>query len=204
MMERHEHWQAVYEAKQRQDVSWYQPVPEPSLEALDRHGIGPEASLIDVGGGASALAGELVARGWRDVTVLDIAASAIAASRDQLGEAGEAVRWIDADILAWRPDRTYDIWHDRALLHFLTDAAGLARYGEALRAGTHEGSLVIIAAFAFDGPETCSGLPVQRYDAETMAAQLGSDFAPVETWRQAHVTPWGATQNFQWGAFSRR
>jgi hypothetical protein len=195
-MHARDHWRAVYEARKPDEVSWHQPVPEPSLEALERLGIGPAASLIDVGGGASALAGALAGRGWQDVTVLDIAASAIAA------DAGP-VRWIESDILAWRPDRTYDVWHDRALLHFLTKPAQRARYVETLNAATHGGSVAIIAAFALDGPELCSGLPVRRYDAETMAAELGEGFVRIESWRQAHVTPWGATQNFQWCAFRR-
>jgi SAM-dependent methyltransferase len=203
-MERREHWQAVYEAKRPEEVSWYQPSPEPSLEALDRLAIGAEASLIDVGGGASALAGALAGRGWRDVTVLDIAASAIAEAKGRLGAMGETIRWIEADLLDWPPDRTYDVWHDRAVLHFLTEPAQRALYADALRAGTHAGSLVIIAAFALDGPEQCSGLPVRRYDAGMLSTELGDGFCLIEAWRQAHVTPWGATQSFQWAAFSRR
>jgi len=196
-MDAREHWRAVYAAKRPEQLSWHQPLPEPSLQALERLGIGPEASLIDVGGGASALAAELAARGWGDLTVLDIAASAI-------GGVAESVRWIEADILDWRPDRAYDVWHDRALFHFLVDPGDRAIYVDALKDATQAGSVVIIAAFALDGPETCSGLPVRRYDAEGLAAELGAAFAPVEAWTQAHVTPWGATQSFQWGAFSRR
>jgi len=191
------HWRAVYEAKRPEEVSWYQAVPEPSLAALERFGMGPDESLIDVGGGASALAGELAALGWRDITVLDIAASAI-------GDKSEAITWIDADIRHWRPDRTYDVWHDRALFHFLTEPADRANYTEALRAGAHKDSLVILATFALDGPEKCSDLPVRRYDAEAIMAELGDEFALVEAWRQAHVTPWGAEQSFQWAAFNRR
>jgi hypothetical protein len=196
-MDAREHWRAVYEARRPQQLSWHQPLPEPSLQALERLGIGPETSLIDVGGGASVLAAELAARGWPDLTVLDIAASAI-------GGVAESVRWIEADILDWRPDRAYDVWHDRALFHFLVDPGDRAIYVDALKDATQAGSVVIIAAFALDGPETCSGLPVRRYDAEGLAAELGAAFAPVEAWTQAHVTPWGATQSFQWGAFSRR
>lgn len=199
-MDAREHWRTVYAAKRPDELSWHQPLPEPSLEALDRLGIGPESSLIDVGGGASPLAAELAARGWRDVTVLDIVASAIGAP----GEAGEAIRWIEADVLKWRPDRVYDLWHDRALFHFLDPPDERRLYVEALKAGTHAGSVAIIAAFALDGPETCSGLPVRRYDAEMMAAELNEEFAPIAAWTQAHVTPWGAAQSFQWGAFSRR
>ena len=198
-MDAREHWRAVYAAKRPEQLSWHQPLPEASLQALERLGVRPEASLIDVGGGSSALAAELATRGWRDVTVLDIAGSAIGT-----GNAGAAVRRIEADILDWRPDRTYDVWHDRALYHFLVDPGDRAIYIEALKDATQAGSVAIIAAFALDGPETCSGLPVRRYDAEGLAAELGAAFAPVEAWTQAHVTPWGATQSFQWCTFSRR
>jgi hypothetical protein len=202
-MDPREHWRAVYEAKRPDEVSWFQALPEPSLAALERHGIGAEASLIDVGGGASGLAGELAALGWRDVTVLDIAASAIGEAKGRLVDTSEAIIWIDADILHWRPSRTFDVWHDRALFHFLTEPAERELYLGALRAGTHDDSLVILATFALDGPEQCSGLPVRRYDAEAMAAELGEEFTLVEAWRQAHVTPWGAEQRFQWAAFRR-
>jgi hypothetical protein len=199
-MDAREHWRAVYAAKRPDELSWHEPLPEPSLQALDRLGIGPESSLIDVGGGASALAAELAARGWRDLTVLDIAASA----PTDAGDAGAAIRWIEADILRWQPDRAYDVWHDRALFHFLDQPAERRLYVDALEAGTQAGSVAIIAAFALDGPEACSGLPVHRYDAEGMAAEIGEAFAPIEAWTQAHVTPWGAAQSFQWGSFSRR
>lgn len=197
------HWRRVYEAKRPDQVSWHEPVPEPSLDALDRMEIGPEASLIDVGGGASALAGALAGRGWRDVTVLDIAAPALAAAKAGLGDSGDTIEWIACDLLDWRPERTFDAWHDRALFHFLTEPAERARYVEALRAATHRGSVAIIATFALDGPEQCSGLPVRRYDADALAGELGEGFEPIEAWRQAHVTPWGDTQSFQWCAFRR-
>ena len=203
-MDPREHWQAVYAAKKPDEVSWYQPVPEPSLAAIERLGVDRRASLIDVGGGASALAGELTALGWGDVTVLDISAGALADTKGRLGQTGEAIAWIDADIRDWRPPRRYDVWHDRALFHFLTQPQERAAYGEALRAGTHQGSLVILATFALDGPEQCSGLPVRRYDHDALAAELGEEFALVEAWRQAHVTPWGTEQSFQWVAFQRQ
>ena len=199
-MDAREHWRTVYSAKSPDQLSWHQPLPEPSLQALDRLGVGPESSLIDVGGGASALAAELARRGWRDLTVLDIAASAIGGP----GEGDGAIRWIEADILDWRPHRAYDLWHDRALFHFLDRPADRRLYVQALTAGTKAGSVAIIAAFALDGPESCSGLPVRRYDAAAMAAELGEAFAPIEAWTQVHMTPWGAAQSFQWVAFSRK
>jgi hypothetical protein len=199
-MDAREHWRTVYAARRPDELSWHQPLPEPSLAALDRLGIGPESSLIDVGGGASTLAAELAARGWRDLTVLDIAASALT----DAGNAGAAIRWIEADIMSWQPDRAYDVWHDRALLHFLVEPGDRGIYVEAMKAGTQVGSVAIVAAFALDGPEICSGLPVRRYDAAMMAAELGEAFAPIAAWTQAHVTPWGSSQSFQWAAFSRR
>ena len=203
-MDRADHWRGVYATKRPDETSWHQAVPEPSLAALERLGVDRRASLIDVGGGASALAAELAALGWRDVSVLDISASALAAAKGGVGDMGEAIAWIDADILHWRPERSYDVWHDRALFHFLVEPAERAAYLEALRAGTSRDGLVILATFALDGPEQCSGLPVRRYDAPALAAELGADFTPVDNWRQAHVTPWGAEQSFQWAAFSRK
>ena len=203
-MEPRDHWQAVYSAKRPDEVSWYQPSPAPSLAALERIGATPAMSLVDVGGGASTLVDALVERGWSDLTVLDIAEPALAASQARLGDEAARVSWQAADIRNWRPGRAFDIWHDRAFFHFLTDPEGRAGYKRALVKGTRPGSHVVIASFAPDGPPQCSGLPVQRYDAAAMAAELGTTFAPVADWREAHLTPWGGKQNFQWCIFTRR
>lgn len=203
-MEPREHWQAVYDAKHPEEVSWYQAVPKPSLDVLDRLGADHTTSLIDVGGGASPLAGELAGRGWRDVTVLDIAGSALEASRGRHGERGRAIQWIEADVRDWRPERTFDIWHDRAVFHFLTKDEDRASYRRTLLAATGAGSHVILATFAPDGPGRCSGLPVRRYGADAMASELGPAFAPIEAWREEHVTPWDTLQQFQWGLFTRK
>ena len=203
-MEPREHWRAVYGAKRPDEVSWYQASPEPSLAALGRLGADPGMALVDVGAGASTLADELLDRGWSDITLVDIAAPALEASRVRLGPRAGKVRWEVADVRYWRPGRGFGIWHDRAVFHFLTDPADRAGYKRALAEGTRPGSLVIIAGFAPDGPEQCSGLPVQRYDAATLAAELGPDFQPIADWRETHVTPWGADQRFQWCVFTRR
>lgn len=197
------HWQTVYETKSLERLSWYQAAPEPSLAALDRLGAGPGPSLIDIGGGASTLADTLLALGWRDLAVLDIAGSALGAAKARLGDKAAHIEWIQADVTDWRPPRPFDIWHDRAAFHFLTGEEQRAGYRRALDAGTAPGSHVILATFAPDGPEMCSGLPVRRYDAAGVAAELGPGFAPVEDWRETHVTPWGADQNFQWAVFRR-
>jgi hypothetical protein len=203
-MEPRDHWRAVYEAKRPDEVSWYQPAPGPSLSALDRVGANPEMSLVDVGAGSSALADALLDRGWRDVTLVDIAETALEATRVRLGDRAGKVSWEVVDMRLWRPGRTFDIWHDRAVFHFMTDSSDRVGYKKALAEGTRPGSLVIIAGFALDGPEKCSGLPVTRYNAASLAAELGDAFEPMADWRESHATPWGAEQRFQWCAFTRR
>lgn len=202
-MDARDHWQVVYESRRPEEVSWYQPSPVASLAALERVGAEPSMSLVDVGGGASTLVDALLDRGWRDVTVADIAEPALAASRERLGDRAGQVRWEVADIRDWKPGRTFDIWHDRAVFHFLTDAESRAGYKRALGDGTRPGSRVIIATFALDGPEKCSGLTVERYDSAALAAELGRDFTPMADWRETHVTPWGTEQEFQWCLFRR-
>lgn len=199
--EREDHWRKVYTDKQPEDVSWYQPTPEQSLLALDRFGAGTSQSLIDIGGGASTLVDALLARGWHDLSVLDIAAPALAAAQLRLGDAGAGVAWEVADITDWQPQRQYDIWHDRAVFHFLTEPQQRAAYLRALGAGLTKGGLAIFATFALDGPEKCSGLVVERYDADKLAATLGPDFTLEASWRDEHLTPWGSAQAFTWCVF---
>lgn len=203
-MEPGEHWRQVYRAKRPDELSWYQASPDPSLAALERIGADPAMSIVDLGAGASTLADALLDRGWTDITLVDIAEPALETTRKRLGERAGNVRFEVADIRHWPPARTFDIWHDRAAFHFLTSPADRDAYRRALRAGTHSGSQVIIATFARDGPEMCSGLPVQRYDAGALAAELGAEFDLIDSWTETHVTPWGANQSFLWSAFTRR
>lgn len=200
---RRAHWTRVYETKAADAVSWYQPEPAPSLAALEAFAVPPSASVIDVGGGASRLVDTLLARGFADVTVLDVAAAALAVSKARLGAAAERVRWLVADVTDWRPERAWDVWHDRAVFHFLTEAQDRAAYRRALEAGTATGSLVVMATFAPEGPERCSGLPVRRWDGETLAAELGPAFRLERTWREDHATPAGAMQTFAWSVLRR-
>lgn len=200
---RQEHWAEVYTTKPADTVSWYQPTPKPSLRTLDDLQVPVTASLIDIGGGASRLVDYLLGRGWSDVTVLDIAAPALEVTRKRLGQAGARVRWLLADMTSWLPDRAYDVWHDRAVFHFLTEPEQRVAYRSALEAGTSPGSFVIVATFAPDGPERCSGLPVRRYDAAMLAAELDSSFDLERAWREEHTTPGGGSQAFQWCVFRR-
>lgn len=199
--ERQEHWTRVYDEKAPSTVSWYQAEPQSSLDALDRFGARPSSSLIDVGGGASTLVDALLRRGWQDVTVLDIAASALEATRQRLGHLSAKVHWQVADITRWHPTRRYDVWHDRAVFHFLTEAGQREAYRRALKEGLRDGGLLIMATFALDGPERCSGLPVHRYDPANLAIELGDSFQLIEAWREEHVTPWGSPQSFNWCGF---
>lgn len=203
-MDAREHWWSVFATKAPEDVSWYEDVPRASLEAFDRQGVSPIMSVIDVGAGASRLADALLDRGFSDLTLLDLADSALEASRLRLGPRADEVQWQVADIRHWRPARRYNVWHDRAVFHFLTEAAEREGYRRALRAATQAGSLAVMATFAANGPEQCSGLPVRRYDAETLATELGEDFTLREAWDQQHETPWGAKQSFLWAVFERQ
>lgn len=199
-----EHWNRVYAEKDPSRVSWFQPRPGPSLRALDRFGAKPTFSLIDVGGGASALVDALLVRGWRDVTVLDIASSALDRTKARLGDAADCIAWEVADVTRWVPTRQYDVWHDRAVFHFLVQPEQRAAYRKAMTEGLAPGGLVVVATFALDGPERCSGLQVERYDAVKLAKELGPSLELIEAWREEHVTPWGATQAFTWCAFRAR
>jgi 2-polyprenyl-3-methyl-5-hydroxy-6-metoxy-1,4-benzoquinol methylase len=201
--ERKDYWTRVYEKNSPSEVSWYQTEPEPSLRALERFGAETSSALIDVGGGASNLVDALLRRGWRDVTVLDIAASALDSVKMRIGAEADKVRWEVADITAWHPSRQYDVWHDRAVFHFLTQPAQRAAYRRALLEAVAPAGLVIMATFALDGPEKCSGLPVERYDPATLSIEVGSDFRLIDGWREEHATPWGASQSFNWCAFRR-
>ena len=200
-MNRKAHWEEVYRTKPRDTVSWYQPVPQASLDAITRHGGNPAQSLIDIGGGASTLVAELAGRGWHDLAVLDISAPALEVACGAMGAEAAKVDWIVADAANWHPVRHYDIWHDRAVFHFLTDGAARAGYRAALMQGLAPGGLLIMATFALDGPEKCSGLPVQRYGPEELAMELGEGLTLLEHWEERHITPGGGSQNFNWCVF---
>jgi SAM-dependent methyltransferase len=195
------HWSRVYTDKAETAVSWYQVSPAPSLEALRRLGVSPSVSLIDIGGGASNLVDALLEQGWQDVTVLDIAEPALATSKARLGPAADMVQWLVADIANWHPPRRFDVWHDRAVFHFLTAPKDRDAYRHALGEGLAQNGLVIMATFALDGPEMCSGLPVRRYDPVSLSRELGDKLQLIEDWREEHVTPWGSKQSFNWCAF---
>ena len=197
------HWDEAY---LRGDTtrSWFQRQPLPSLRALAAAGATPQDSIIDIGGGASPLVDALLDRDQKDVAVLDVSAEGLRTAQRRLGASAERVTWIVTELLTWRPPRTWKFWHDRAVLHFFTDAGERARYVQVLDAATESGSVAVIATFAPDGPEQCSGLPVSRYDAEDLAALLGDQWELTSTSREQHTTPSGGTQPFTWATFCRQ
>jgi len=193
------HWRAVYETRAPTEVSWYEPVPRRSLELIQAAGLPPGSALLDVGGGASTLADHLLEMGFTDVTVLDIAETALARARARMGSAATRVQWISADVTAWEPTRRYDLWHDRAVFHFLVDPALRARYVAVLRAALAPHGHVVMATFGPEGPTRCSGLDVQRYSARQLGAVLGPGFRLVRDHLEDHVTPAGRRQQFLYG-----
>ncbi|RXT44815.1 class I SAM-dependent methyltransferase [Bradyrhizobium betae] len=197
------HWQTVYESKGEREVSWFQESPSPSLELIVLAGARPTSPIADIGGGASRLVDALLTAEYTDLTVLDLSDAALAASRARLGAAGDGVDWIVADVTAWQPKRTYDVWHDRAALHFLNAPEERVAYVACVRRAVKIGGHVIIGTFAVDGPEKCSGLPVTRHGAESIAALLGAGFNLTDHRRHQHATPWQSVQNFQFSSFVR-
>jgi len=200
---RQAHWEKVYTTKSEKEVSWFQENPAPSLELIALTGLSEEAAIIDIGGGASRLVDELLARKVRRLTVLDLSGAALAAARQRLGEHGADVQWVIADVTKWEPTQTYDLWHDRAAFHFLIDQFDQSAYLDRLKKAVKPRGYVIIGTFAPDGPERCCGLPIVRHDAATLAKTLGSEFLLIDTRRHEHATPWGAIQRFQFSTFRR-
>jgi hypothetical protein len=197
--ERARHWDEVYGSRGETGVSWFQPAPALSLELIEVLGIPRDAAVIDVGGGASSLVDRLVDQGFGDISVLDVSHAALEATRQRL-VGGTPINFLEEDVLTWQPHRRFGLWHDRAAFHFLVDGDDRGRYLATLRSAIQLGGAVIIATFALDGPEFCSGLRVTRYSAGSLESVLGSSFVVVETRREEHTTPGGELQPFTWVA----
>lgn len=197
-----DHWDRVWESRDPEAVTWFQASPDVSMRLIAAVAR-PGDRIIDVGGGASRLVDHLLAAGYDDVTVLDIAAGAMAAARRRLGGRAAEVRWVVADVTDTAFDTAFDVWHDRAVFHFLTEPDGRAGYLAGMNAALAVGGHVVLSTFGPDGPEWCSGLPVLRYDVATLHATLGDGYALVADEVEHHVTPTGATQQFVYGVFRR-
>jgi SAM-dependent methyltransferase len=193
---RKEHWNALYQTKAPDDVSWYQRRPELSLALIAASGAHKDSGIIDVGGGASTLVDCLLDAGYSRLAVLDISAAALTHARSRLGQRAAEVEWFSADVTAFEPPYRFGVWHDRAVFHFLTAARDRRGYVTTLCRTLQPGGHVIIATFALDGPSKCSGLDVMRYDERSIAAELGSQFALRDVRRETHHTPWESEQRF--------
>jgi SAM-dependent methyltransferase len=192
-----DHWERVYTTKPANAVSWYQEHAEHSLRLIQGTGAGKDADVIDIGGGASTLVDDLLDAGYSRLTVLDLSAAALAAAQKRLGRLATRVQWLEADITtAVLPACAYDVWHDRAVFHFLTGAEQRTAYVRAVLRAVRPGGHVIVATFADDGPEQCSGLPVRRYSPGELHAEFGQPFELLKHQREEHHTPFGTVQQF--------
>ena len=200
-MERKDHWERVYTTKAEREVSWFESLPSISLEMLEASGLTAETCVLDVGGGDSRLVDYLAARGMDCLAVLDVSRAALQRAQARLGESAKVPVWIEADVTGDWDLKPMDIWHDRAVFHFLTTPEDQERYLHRLVAVLKLNGSAIIATFAPDGPEKCSGLSVARYSPESLAQRLGQRFALMESRRHLHETPWGSVQAFQYSRF---
>ena len=202
-MDTKQHWEHIYRTKAERDVSWFEALPAVSLRMIEAAGIDPDTCVIDIGGGDSHLVDTLAAHGLDCLAVLDVSGAALQRARTRLGNVAERLILIEADVASEWSLKPMDIWHDRAVFHFLTGVDDRARYCDHLRQILKVGGNVIIATFALDGPESCSGLPVMRYSPETLSEELGDGFRLVGAEAYDHHTPWGSTQLFQYSRLVR-
>lgn len=200
-----DHWERIFRTKRIDEVSWYRPHLETSLELIRQAGAPSDAPIIDVGGGASTLIDDLLAEGYSDLTLLDLSEAALDAVRTRLGPLASQVTFMCADItVAVLPAGYFRVWHDRAVFHFLTDVTDRDRYITQVRHAVKPGGHIIVGTFGPDGPQRCSGLPTARYDAETLHAIFGEGFELVDRREERHLTPAGVAQQFAYCLCRRR
>lgn len=202
-MSRETHWNTIYRTKSEREVSWFEGLPAISLAMIEAAGLTADTCVIDVGGGESRLVDALLAKGLDCLAVLDVSGEALRHAQSRVGAAADVVAWIEADVTGDWQLKPMDIWHDRAVFHFLTSEEDRNRYLAHLRATLKPKGTAIIATFALDGPPSCSGLPIVRYSPQTLAAELGEEFSLVEARAHCHVTPWGTEQSYQYSRLER-
>jgi 2-polyprenyl-3-methyl-5-hydroxy-6-metoxy-1,4-benzoquinol methylase len=202
--DRKEHWEQVYSTKGETGVSWYQCDPRLSLELIRAAAPAAGGRIIDIGGGASVLVERLLDLPFERIAVLDISETALGKARARLGARAVRVAWIAADVAETQDVGTFEVWHDRAVFHFLTDAADRHKYVELARRTVPKGGHLIVATFADEGPPKCSGLDVCRYNPDSLSAAIGQGFTLVREAREVHTTPWESSQQFFYGVFRRQ
>ena len=203
-MEKKTHWENIYHTKDFAQVSWFKPHLTASLEIILGLAIQKGDPVIDVGGGASTLVDDLLEAGFQDITILDISKKALEVSQKRLGQQSKKIKWIEGDVTQTElPEQHYEIWHDRAVFHFLTNSEDRRRYIDALEYSLKAGGHVIVATFSLKGPERCSGLEIVRYSPESLQLELGKRFKLIKSFAESHKTPFGTTQEFMYGHFQK-
>lgn len=197
------HWEEIYTQKKPTEVSWYQIEPIITLELIKSIGIEHTDKIIDVGGGASVLVDKLLDTGFQDITILDISLKALCSAKERLGSRAEIIKWIEADVTEFEPQQKYDLWHDRAVFHFLTSKDDRKKYVQNMGKSLNSGGHVIISTFAVDGPTQCSGLDIVQYNPEKMKNEIGDFFELTEVIYKGHITPWGKEQKFMHCSFRK-
>lgn len=199
-----EHWEKVYNTKKINEVSWYQPVPETSIELLHQFNLNKSSKIIDVGGGDSLLVDFLLKEGFEDITVLDISESALQKAKTRLGDLSKKVKWIASDITSFIPEREYDLWHDRAVFHFLTSEDDINKYIGVLQNGLMSNGGLVLGTFSEEGPKKCSGLEIKQYTEVSMTDRLKKLFDKIKCITVDHLTPFNTIQNFIFCTFRKK
>jgi len=203
-LDRKKHWENIYESKDTTCVSWFREFPELSLQLIEKYTTDTNAKIIDVGAGDGRLVDYLLDRAYKNLTVLDISQKAIDTVNERLGDKGNSINWLVSDVCELKPSEKYDIWHDRAVFHFLNKDSDIGKYLEHLSNSLNKGSYLIISSFSMTGPIKCSGIDVRQYSTESLQELFGHKFELIESFYKDHTTPSGSDQNFVWAVFRMR
>lgn len=201
--DRKKHWENIYQTKELKDVSWYQPIPQTSLDFVQQNNIPVNAKIIDIGGGDSFLVDYLIDEGYKDITVLDISEEALLRAKKRLGDKADQVKWIVADAAAFSPTEQYDFWHDRAAFHFLTDEKEIASYLNAVNKGVCANGTLLVGSFSVNGPVKCSGIDVKQYSEFSLSERFKEHFEKLKCITVDHKTPFNTIQNFVFCSFRK-
>ena len=201
MSEDKSHWENVYSTKNPDQVSWTQKTPQTSLDLIQSFELQKDARIIDIGGGDSNLVDHLLDLGYTNISVLDISEKALEKAKNRLGEKADKVKWIVSDIIEFKPEETYDIWHDRAVFHFLTTEKQISRYAEI--AEENVANFIVLGTFSTDGPLKCSGLEIKQYDELSLTTAFEKSFKKIKCFTEDHITPFDTVQNFIFCSFEK-
>lgn len=204
MSNKQQHWENIYQNHNLTQVSWYEPIPETSLSIITRFNLPKDAAIIDIGGGDSLLVDYLLLMGYSNITVLDISSKAIERAQARLGEKAQSVNWVVCDVLDFTLIQKYDVWHDRAAFHFFTDIAEQERYLDRVHHCLKPNGYLVLSTFGTDGPESCSGLPVQQYSENSLSSLFNRYFEKIKCFTKMHITPFHAVQSFVFCSFQNR